>query len=62
LLFNKRHILTHNLGIIDEKYLEKTGSRENLLNRKVDVSTIEVHRALNSIRQIVGEARQRFRN
>lgn len=60
LLFNKRHILTHNLGIIDEKYLAKTGMRQNLLNHKVDVSVDEVIAAIDAIKKVVDQAKHKF--
>lgn len=60
LLFNKRHILTHNLGIIDEKYLRRTGLRQDLLDHKVDVSVDEVIAAIDSITKIVEYARREF--
>jgi len=52
LLFNKRHILTHNSGIIDQKFLRNTGLQENILNHKVDISKTEVIPALQSLKKI----------
>lgn len=42
LLFNKRHVLIHNLGVIDQKFLTNTGFRQNILNHKVDITKDEV--------------------
>ena len=53
LLFNKRHILTHNLGIIDQKFLRNTGLQKDILNHKVEISKTEVLSALESLEKIV---------
>ena len=53
LLFNKRHILTHNLGIIDQKFLRNTGLQKDILNYKVEISKTEVLSALESLEKIV---------
>lgn len=45
LIFEKRHPITHNLGIVDRKYLEKVASGE-LEGRDVRVSVEEVSQAI----------------
>lgn len=52
LLFNKRHILTHNSGIIDQKFLRNTGLQRDILNHKVEITKIEVVSALESLRKM----------
>lgn len=52
LLFNKRHILTHNLGIIEQKFLKNTGLQKSILNHKVDISKKEVFSSLESLKKI----------
>jgi hypothetical protein len=44
-IFEKRHAITHNLGVVDKKYLEKvrTAGKEG---REVLVSTQEIARAI----------------
>jgi len=54
LLFNKRHILTHNLGIIDQKFLQNTGLQQSILNHKVEISKQEILDAINSL-EIISE-------
>jgi hypothetical protein len=53
LLFNKRHILTHNSGIIDKKFLRNTGLQKDILNHKIEISKTEVISVLESLRKIV---------
>ena len=60
LLFNKRHILTHNLGIIDQKFLKDTGLRQNILNHKVEISKQEVSSGLSTLRKIAENIKTRL--
>lgn len=45
-VFEKRHPITHNLGVIDKKYIEKARSSERE-GREVLVSVREVHQAID---------------
>ena len=38
----KRHLLAHRMGVIDDAYLEATGDNRALLGRRISVSTDEV--------------------
>lgn len=60
LLFNKRHILTHNLGIIDEKYLKNTGLRNDVLGHKVSVTDKEILSSLASLLRVANNVQGRF--
>jgi hypothetical protein len=40
--FQKRHLLAHSLGIVDQKYLSKTSDPHARLGRKVTISPDEV--------------------
>lgn len=60
LVFNKRHIITHNLGIIDEKYVQNTGIRGNILRHKVDISKDEIVSSLLCIERIAENIRATF--
>jgi len=33
--FEKRHVLVHNSGIIDQKFIERTGSSQELFGQKL---------------------------
>ena len=45
-LFQKRHLISHNDGIIDDTYVQLTGDKSAIPGRKVAVSTDEVRLAL----------------
>lgn len=42
LMFQKRHLFAHKLGVIDQEYIEKTSQPASLLGRKVKVEPEEV--------------------
>ena len=42
MLFQKRHLITHKLGVVDQEYVNRSGDRDAVLGRKVRVSTYEV--------------------
>lgn len=48
-LFQKRHVISHNDGIIDNPYIQITGDRSAIPGRKVSVSIDEVKSALRHI-------------
>jgi hypothetical protein len=53
LIFEKRHPITHNLGVVDRKYLDKAAAavREG---REVSVSSAEITEALAMSRRVIG--------
>jgi hypothetical protein len=53
LTFEKRHPITHNLGIVDRKYLEKAQSGE-LEGRDIPVSIEEIENAIAFSTQVLG--------
>jgi hypothetical protein len=40
--FQKRHLLAHKMGVMDEDYLSATGDSPSLLGRKVSIAAVEV--------------------
>ena len=40
--FQKRHLLAHKMGVVDESYLSTTGESPSLLGRKVSITGPEV--------------------
>jgi uncharacterized protein YbaR (Trm112 family) len=60
ILFNKRHILTHNLGIIDQKFLMNTGLQKDILNHKVEISKQEVFSVLEGLKKMVESIKSRL--
>lgn len=50
--FQKRHLLAHKMGVIDEDYLEKTSQNKSLLGRKVALThgeVIEIHALIGRV-------------
>ncbi len=40
--FQKRHLVAHNLGVVDQKYLDKTGDTSAVVGRKIGIDIDEV--------------------
>ena len=49
-MFNRRHILTHNGGRVDQEYLNNTGDSTVRLNQKIVVRSKEIRRLLPLLR------------
>lgn len=58
LIFEKRHPITHNLGVIDRKYLTRVRSGE-LQGREIKVSSQEMFDMIEMARLIISSAYQR---
>ena len=58
LIFEKRHPITHNLGVIDRKYLARVRSSE-LQGREIKVSSQEVFDVIEIARSVITSAYQR---
>lgn len=50
--FQKRHLLAHNLGIIDQEYINKTDSDSNLLGKPVSIRQDEVIEVNNFLKKM----------
>lgn len=55
--FLKRHVLTHNLGLVDEKYLEKANYYSKQ-GSELEILPADVSRALEIVASIVGKTSQ----
>ncbi len=51
-MFNRRHILTHNAGRVDEKYLNRTGDSSVRLHQKITVRSREIARLIPLLRRV----------
>lgn len=51
-IFEKRHPLTHNLGVVDKKYLERVRTGE-VEGREIRVTAQEVERAIQISKKII---------
>lgn len=58
LIFEKRHPITHNLGVVDRKYLARVRSGE-LQGREINVSSQEVFDVIEIIRLVISSAYRR---
>lgn len=52
--FQKRHLLAHKMGVVDDEYIQKTGDRTAVVGRKCQVDVNEVRALVTSLR-ILGE-------
>lgn len=59
LAFQRRHSITHNLGVIDRKYLDRVRSGE-IEGREVRITENEVHRAVEIVSLIIKTAYQKL--
>ena len=50
--FQKRHVLIHNMSVIDRKYQKRTGVSESLIGRRVTVTEEEIRKLLRVLRTI----------
>jgi hypothetical protein len=47
--FQKRHILSHKMGVVDDEYICKTGDSQNVVGRKVNITVEEVRELIHII-------------
>jgi hypothetical protein len=59
-MFNRRHVLTHNGGRIDQKYLENTNDKSVRLNQKIIVGSSEIRRLIPLLRTCAQNLFQSF--
>ncbi len=52
LLFQKRHILEHNAGIVDDKYIQKSGDNNYSVGQHIVLNKSEVYELLNIINKL----------
>lgn len=53
LLINKRHLIAHNNGIVDESYLRKTGDVTYVLGQRIVLKDSDLADLLNLVRELV---------
>lgn len=52
-LFQKRHLLTHSLGVVDQKYLDNSGDAEASIGKRVPLSIEEVREVSDLLERYV---------
>lgn len=50
--FQKRHLLAHRMGVVDESYVKATGDQSAVVGRKVPISSQEVTNLINTLRNL----------
>lgn len=50
--FQKRHLLAHKMGVVDEGYLLETGDSSALLGRKISIATPEVRELVTTLQSL----------
>lgn len=50
--FNKRHLLAHNMGVIDEEYIRKTNDTSAIIGRKVVIDPDEIRVFIGNLEKI----------
>ena len=50
-MFNRRHVLTHSAGRVDQEYLDKSGDTSVRLNQKITVKKKEIQRLIPLLRK-----------
>jgi hypothetical protein len=53
--FQKRHLLAHKMGVVDENYLMQTGDSPTMLGRKVSISSAEVRDLVTHLKRLGDE-------
>lgn len=53
--FQKRHLLAHKMGVIDDAYVQATNDQTAIVGRKVKITPEEVKRLVDVVRQLGGE-------
>jgi hypothetical protein len=52
--FQKRHLIAHKMGVVDEKYITKTKDPDALVGRKILISPEDVSAVMRVIREVGG--------
>lgn len=50
--FQKRHLLAHKMGVVDEAYQKATGLSAALIGRRISISKDDIHELLGGLRAI----------
>lgn len=53
LMFNRRHLITHSNGIVDEQYLRKAGDTLYAAGQRVIVRNADLLKLLDFIQEVV---------
>lgn len=59
--FQKRHLYTHNAGVVDHNYLEKANDPSAVLGRKIQLDVNDIEQTLKAVRDIANFLRKKIR-
>ena len=59
ILFNKRHLLEHNSGIVDNLYITKTGDQSKQVGQRIVIKKSDVLFMIESVKLLAEEIKQR---
>ena len=62
LLFQKRHLLAHTEGIVDQKYLDKSGDNSYKFGQRIVIKERDVNELINLINKLANIIRQKEEN
>jgi hypothetical protein len=57
ILFQKRHILVHNEGIVDDKYIKRSGDSTYRIGQRIVVTGLDIRRLAGLIGKLAVEIR-----
>jgi hypothetical protein len=60
--FQKRHLIAHKMGIVDEAYQRATGDASAIIGRKVRLDTAQVREALELVLKLGAYLTKELRN
>lgn len=60
--FQKRHVLSHRMGVIDNNYIHKTGDTEAIVGRKVAIEEDEVRRLMQILSNTTQKLSEEFQH
>lgn len=58
--FQKRHLIAHKLGVIDQDYIDKSGDARAIVGRKIIVDANEVNRLVATVKTLAPRAAARL--
>lgn len=50
--FQKRHLIAHKMGVIDQQYIDTTGESPSLIGRKIEIKPEEVSELVKGLKKI----------
>lgn len=53
--FEKRHVFIHNSGIIDQRFIDRTGSKADWLGKKIIITQNDIDSFITGLRELVTE-------